>query len=57
VSTDHKGYVGVYQFARETGMALNSIYQAIYLGKLPAKKMGRKWQIPQSEIASRKAKP
>lgn len=40
-----KGYVGVYQFARETKQALNTIYQQIYLGKLPAEKIGRKWQI------------
>lgn len=45
-----KGYVGVYQFARETGQALNTIYQQIYLGKLPAEKFGRKWQIKKSVL-------
>src|SRR5256885_16560413 len=49
VSENHKGFVGVYQFSRETGLSLSFIYQQIYLGKLPAKKLGRKWQIPRSE--------
>jgi len=51
--TDHKGFVGVYEFARQTGLSLNFIYQQIYLGKLPAKKLGRKWQIPQAQLVSR----
>lgn len=52
--TNHKGYVGVYEFARATGLSLNFIYQQIYLGKLPAKKLGRKWQIPEGELKARK---
>lgn len=55
MSDNHKGYVGVYEFARQTGLALNTIYQQIYLGKLPAKKLGRKWQIPIGELSSRRA--
>jgi len=47
-----KGYVGVYEYARETKQALNTIYQQIYLGKLPAEKIGRKWQIKKSVLAA-----
>ena len=57
MSENHKGHVGVYQFSRETGLSLSFIYQQIYLGKLPAKKLGRKWQIPIGELASRKSQP
>jgi hypothetical protein len=54
-----KGYVGVYEYARQTGQALNTIYQQIYLRKLPAEKRGRKWQIKKSvlEAAQRQSKP
>ena len=54
MSENHKGYVGVYQFAKGTGLSLSFIYQQIYLGKLPAKKLGRKWQIPEAELAARR---
>jgi excisionase family DNA binding protein len=47
-----KGYVGVYEYARVTGLALNTVYQQIYLGKLPAQKMGRKWQIKRTVMES-----
>jgi hypothetical protein len=56
MSKNSNGFVGVYAFARATGMSLNHIYQQIYLGKLPAKKLGRKWQIPIGELESRQAK-
>lgn len=56
MSGNHKGYVGVYEFSRQTGLSLSFIYQQIYLGKLPAKKLGRKWQIPEAELATRKGK-
>lgn len=56
MSDNHKGHVGVYEFARATGLSLAHIYQQIYLGKLPAKKLGRKWQIPQAELDSRRTK-
>lgn len=49
-----KGYVGVYEFARQSGWSLSFIYQQIYLGKLKAEKRGRKWQIPASELVARK---
>jgi hypothetical protein len=55
MSKNVNGYVVVYDFARQTGLSLSSIYQQIYLGKLPAKKLGRKWQIPIKELESRKA--
>jgi excisionase family DNA binding protein len=42
---NRKGYVGVYEFARQTGLALTTIYNRIYLRQLPAEKIGRKWQI------------
>ena len=53
MSENHKGFVGVYQFARETGLSVAHLYKLIYEGKLPAKKLGRKWQIPQAELAAR----
>jgi excisionase family DNA binding protein len=53
MSANHKGYLGIYEFARETGHSVKHIYEQIRLGKLPAKKMGRKWQIPKSELAQR----
>jgi hypothetical protein len=49
-----KGYVGVYEYARETKQALNTVYQQIYLGKLPAEKIGRKWQIKKSILEASK---
>jgi excisionase family DNA binding protein len=48
--TDRKGYIGVYEFSRQTGLSLSYIYQQIYLGKIKAEKLGRKWQIPVSEV-------
>ena len=54
MSANHKGYVGVYEFSRQSGLSLSFIYQQIYLGKLPAKKLGRKWQIPEGELAARR---
>lgn len=56
MSGNHKGYVGVYKFSRETGLSLSFIYQQIYLGKLPAKKLGRKWQISKATLAEAKAR-
>jgi len=47
-----KGYVGVYEYARETKQALNTVYQQIYLHKLPAEKIGRKWQIKRSVLVA-----
>jgi excisionase family DNA binding protein len=47
-----KETVGVYEYARVTGLALNTVYQQIYLGKLPAQKMGRKWQIKRTLMES-----
>ena len=55
MSGNHKGYVGIYEFARETGHSVKHIYEQIRLGKIPAKKLGRKWQIPQAELENRKA--
>lgn len=49
---NRKGYVGVYEFARQTGLALNTIYQRIYLKQIPAEKIGRKWQIKRSVMES-----
>lgn len=50
-----KGYVGVYEYARETKQALNTVYQQIYLHKLPAEKIGRKWQIKKSVMEAARA--
>lgn len=54
MSDNHKGFVGVYQFARESGLSVAHLYKLIYEGKLPAKKLGRKWQIPEAELAARR---
>ena len=52
MSDTKKGFVGVYQFARESGLSVTHLYKLIYEGKLPAKKLGRKWQIPEGELAA-----
>lgn len=45
MSDNVKGYVGVYEYARELKLSLAWVYQQIYLHKIPAEKIGRKWQI------------
>jgi len=55
MSADHKGYVGIYEFARTTGHSVKHIYEQIRLGKIPAQKLGRKWQIKKSELHARRA--
>lgn len=42
-----KGYIGVYEFARQTGQKAKDVYAQIRTGKLSAKRMGVKriWQI------------
>lgn len=57
MSKNHNGYVGVYEFSRQTKLSLSFIYQQIYLGKLKAEKRGRKWEIPESELAARRTQP
>lgn len=53
MSKDHKGYIGVYAFARAMGWTVDYVYKLIQGGQLPAQKRGRKWQIKQSELNSR----
>jgi excisionase family DNA binding protein len=53
MSADRKGYVGIYEFARQTGHSVKHIYEQIRLGKITAKKLGRKWQIPEGELKAR----
>jgi len=49
-----KGYVGVYEFARETKLSIEHIYRLIYQNKISgAKKFGRKWGIPQGVMRER----
>jgi excisionase family DNA binding protein len=55
MSENRKGYIGVYEFSRQTGLSLSYIYQQIYLGKIKAEKLGRKWQIPLSELREKNA--
>jgi excisionase family DNA binding protein len=50
MSTDHKGYIGVYAFAREMGWTVDWVYKQIQAGKIPAEKRGRKWQIKRSVL-------
>ena len=47
MSTQFKGYVGIYEYAKATGHSVKHIYEQIRLGKIPAKKMGNRgvWQI------------
>lgn len=40
-----KGYIGVYEYARQKGISVDWVYKQIYAGKIPAEKNGRKWQI------------
>jgi len=54
MSADHKEYVGVYRFARELGITVGYVYKSIYEGRLPAKKIGRKWQILKADMESRR---
>jgi hypothetical protein len=56
MSKDSKGFVGVYAFARAMEWSVDWVYKQIQAGKLPAKKLGRKWQIPIGELESRQAK-
>ena len=52
MSGNHKGYVGIYEFARATNHSVKHIYEQIRLGKIPAKKLGRKWQIKKEVLES-----
>jgi excisionase family DNA binding protein len=45
MSKDTNGYMGVYAYAREKKVTVDWVYKLIQSGKLPAKKIGRKWQI------------
>lgn len=52
MSKNHDGYVGIYEYARETGHSVKHIYEQIRLGKIPAKKMGTRgtWQIKKAVL-------
>ena len=56
MSSDHKGYIGVYAFARAMGWSVDWVYKQIQSGKLPAEKRGRKWQIKRTELEVRLAR-
>lgn len=45
-----RGFIGIYEFARQTGHSVKHIYEQIRLGKLKAEKPGRKWLIPVSQL-------
>ena len=49
-----KQTIGVYEFARRTGMELSAVYKALYLGKIAGRKEGgmrrQVWRIPESEV-------
>jgi excisionase family DNA binding protein len=47
-------YVSVYDFARELGITVGYVYKSIQEGRIPAKKVGRKWQIKKTELEARK---
>jgi helix-turn-helix protein len=42
--------IGIYEYAREVGHSVKHIYEQVRLGKLPAKKIGRKWMIAESAL-------
>ncbi len=52
MSTEFRGFVGIYEYAKATGHSVKHIYEQIRLGKIPAKKMGSRgvWQIKQSVL-------
>jgi hypothetical protein len=58
MSTQFKGYVGIYEYAKATGHSVKHIYEQIRLGKIPAKKMGNRgvWQIARSILEAALAK-
>ena len=53
MSENRKGYVGIYEYARIMQRSVKHVYDQIRVGKIPAKKLGRKWQIPKSELNGR----
>ena len=58
MSTEIKGYVGIYEYAKATGHSVKLIYEQIRLGKIPAKKMGPRgvWQIKKEILDAALAK-
>ena len=42
--------MGIKSTARKLNYTLKYVYDLVYLGKLPAKKVARQWRIPLSAI-------
>jgi excisionase family DNA binding protein len=53
-----KDTVGVYEFARLTGLSLAHVYNQLRIGRLPGEKVGPlgAWRIPKSAIAPNRKK-
>ncbi|MGO9370096.1 MAG: helix-turn-helix domain-containing protein [Terriglobales bacterium] len=45
--------IGIREAARQLKFTLKYVYDLVYLGKLPATKIGRQWRIPLSAIEAR----
>ncbi len=43
----------VIEASRMLGLTLDSLYRLIYAGRLPARKVGRKWRIPTKAVKAR----
>lgn len=39
--------------ARRLGLTLDAVYRAIYSGRLPARKLAKRWLIPSSAVSAR----
>jgi excisionase family DNA binding protein len=48
-----KEMIGIRDAARRLNYSLKYVYDLIYEGKLPSKKVGRKWRIPLSAVEER----
>ena len=45
--------MGIRDAARKLNYTLKYVYDLVYLGKLPAKKVARQWRIPLSAVEER----
>jgi excisionase family DNA binding protein len=45
--------LGVRETARQLDVSLKYVYDLLYAGRLPGRKIGRTWRIPSEAVASR----
>lgn len=55
---DIKDTVGTYEYARAVGHSMKHVYELIRLGRIPARKMGKRgvWRIAKSVLEDALAK-